>query len=73
MTSSLSNLANKLAKGIYKIKRKYWHYDKKCQTCGIKYKNCACFLENPSFKNNLIEYKYFNKNYQKTVNENLKK
>ena len=34
MTSSLSNLVNNLSKGIHKIKCKYRHNDKKCQTCG---------------------------------------
>ena len=38
MASSLSNLVNILSEGIHKIKCKYGHEDKKCKTCGIKYK-----------------------------------
>ena len=41
MASSLSNLVNNLAEGIHKI----------------KYKDCECFLEYESIKDNLIEYK----------------
>ena len=40
LVSSLSNLVNNLAKGIHKVKCKYGHDDKKCETCGIKYKAC---------------------------------
>ena len=36
MASSLSNLVNNLAKEIHKVKYKYGHNDKKCETCGIK-------------------------------------
>ena len=45
MASSLSNLVNNLAEGIYRNKCKYGHHDKKCETCGIKYKYSDCFLE----------------------------
>ena len=40
--------------------------DKKCETCGIKYKYCNCFLEYTGFKDDLIEYKclFGNKKYQ---------
>ena len=38
MVSSLSNIVNNLSEGIHKIKWKYGHDDKKCQTCRIKYK-----------------------------------
>ena len=49
MASSLSNLVDNLREGIYKIK------------C----KNCDCFLEYESVKDNLIKYKClsYNKNY----------
>ena len=57
MASSLSNLVKNLVEGIHKIKSSYGQDDKKCKTCGIKYKDCDCFLEYASFKNNLIEYK----------------
>ena len=33
------------------------HDDEKCETCGIKYKHCDCFLEYTNFKDDLIEYK----------------
>ena len=34
--SSLSNLVNYLSEGFYRIKCKYRHGGKKCETCGIK-------------------------------------
>ena len=55
MASSLSNLANNLSEGIHRIKCKFRHDDKKCETCGIKYKYCDCFLEYTNFKDDLIE------------------
>ena len=75
MASSLSNLVNKLAEGIHKIKCKYKHGDKKCESCGIKYKNCDWFLEYKNFKDDLTEYKclFCNKNYQKKFDKNLNK
>ena len=33
MISLLSNLVNNLFEGIHKIKCKYGHDDKKCETC----------------------------------------
>ena len=65
MVSSLSNVANKLSEGIHSIKCKYGHDNKKCETFGIKFKYCNCFLEYPNFKDKLIEYKCLccNKNY----------
>ena len=35
MASSLSNLVNNVSEAIHKIKCKYRHYDKKCETYGI--------------------------------------
>ena len=66
MASSLSNLVNNLSEGIHRIKCKFTHDDKKCETCRIKSKYCNCFLEYTSFKDDLIEYKCLccNKNYQ---------
>ena len=55
MASSLSNLANNLAEEIHKINSKYEGDDKKCEICGIKYKDCDCVLEYANFKDNLIE------------------
>ena len=75
MVSLLSNLVNTLAEGIYKIKCKYGYNDQKCETYGITYKDCDCFLEYANFKDDLIEYKCLccNKHYQKKFDENLKK
>ena len=42
MVSSLSNLANNLSVGIHRIECKCRHDDKKCETCGIKYKYSDC-------------------------------
>ena len=66
MASTLSNLANNLSEGIRRIKCKFGHDDKKCETYEIKYKYCDCFLEYINFKDDLIEYKCLccNKNYQ---------
>ena len=74
MASSLSNLVNNISEGIHRIKRKYGHDDKKCETCRIKYKYCDCFLEYTNLKDNLIEYKRLccNKNYQHKFDEQLK-
>ena len=59
MTSSLSNLVDDLAEGIYKIK------------C----KDCDCFLEYGSVKDNLIKYKCLscNKHYSSKFDDKLKK
>ena len=57
MANSLSNLVNNLCKEIHRIKCKFEHNEKKCETCGIKYKYCNCFLEYTNFKDNLIEEK----------------
>ena len=35
MAGSLSNLANSLSEGIHKIKCKFRHDNKRCETCGI--------------------------------------
>ena len=45
MPSSLLNLVNNLSEGLHRIKCKSRYNDKKCETCGIKYKCCDCFLE----------------------------
>ena len=55
MASLLSNLVNNLFKGIYKIKCKCEYDDKICETCGITYEVCNCFLEYTNFKDNLID------------------
>ena len=59
MATSLSNLVDNLTEGIHKIK------------C----KDCDCFLEYESVRNNLITYKCLssNKDYSKKMDEELKK
>ena len=70
----LSNLVNNLSEGIHRSKCKFGHDDRKCETCGIKYKYRDCFPENVNFKDDLIEHKclYCNKNYQHKFEEKLK-
>ena len=46
MASSLSNLAEE----IHKIKRKYGHNDKKCETCELNTKIAAAFLNTQTLK-----------------------
>ena len=38
MASALLNLVSNLSEGIHKYKCKHRLEDKKCETCGIKYK-----------------------------------
>ena len=59
MSSSLSNLVDNLAEGIHKIK------------C----KDCDCFLEYESVKDNLIKYNCLscNKDYSNKLDEILRK
>ena len=59
MATSLSNLVDNLTEGIHKIK------------C----KDCDCFLEYESVKDNLIKYKCLscNKDYSNKIDEELKK
>ena len=45
MATSLSNLFNNLSEGIHKTKCKYKHDVKECETYGITYDICDCFLE----------------------------
>ena len=74
MASSSSNLVNNLSERIHKMKCKFGHDDKNCETCGIIYEVCDCFLEYKNFKDDLIEYKCLccNKNYQQKFDERLK-
>ena len=74
MARSLSNLVNNLSEGIHRIKCKFRRDEKKCETCGIRYKRCDCFLEYTNFKDDSIEYKCLicNKNCVITFDENLK-
>ena len=59
MATSLSNLVDNIAEGIHKIK------------C----KDCYCFFEYESIKDNLIKYKWLscNKDYSNKLDEKLKK
>ena len=74
MASSLLNLVNNLSEGIHRIRCKSRRDDKTCETCGIKYKYCDCFLEYINFKDDLMVYKCLccNKNYQHKFDEKLK-
>ena len=54
MESSSSNLVKNLSEGIHRIKCKHGHNDKKCETFGIKYKYCDCFLEYLNTKDDLM-------------------
>ena len=49
MASSLSNLVDNLAKRIHKIKCKDEHNNNRCETYGIKYKDCQFCLEYTNF------------------------
>ena len=71
MASLLSNLVNNLSERIHKIKCKYGHNDKKCETSGVKYKYSDCSLEYINFQDDLIEYKFLccNNNYQENFDE----
>ena len=69
---SLLNLLNNLFERLHRIKCKFKHDDKKCETCRIKYKYYDCFLEYTNFKDDLIEYKCCSKSYQRKLDENLK-
>ena len=53
MENPLLNLVDNLSEGIHKIKCKYGHDDKKCETCGIKYKYCDIFVEYTNFEDDL--------------------
>ena len=47
--SPLSNIVSNLSEGIYKLKCKYRHDDKKFKTCGITYEVCTVFLNTQMF------------------------
>ena len=49
MASSLSNLVSNCSEGVHRIKGKFEHYNKKCETCGIKDKYFDCFLKIHNF------------------------
>ena len=74
MASSLSSFVNNLSGESHRIKCKYGHDGKKCETCVIKLKYCNFFLASMNFKDDLAEYRClcFNKNYQHKFGEKLK-
>ena len=74
LVNDLSNLVNNLSEGIHRIKCKFGHDYKKCETCEIKYKHCNCFLKYINFKDDLLQYKcsICNKNCQIKLYEKLK-
>ena len=67
-------MVDNLAEGINKIKCKYGHDNRECETCGIKYKYCERCVEYTNVKVDIIEHKCIccNKNYQKFFEWNLK-
>ena len=73
--TSTSNLVNNLSEGIHRIKCKYRHGVKNCETCRIKYQYCTYFLKYTNFNNDLTEYKCLccNKNDQHKSDKDLKK
>ena len=75
MTRLLPNFVDILGKEVHKIKCKYGHDDKNCEAGGIKYKDFECCLVYINVKNDLILYKGLccNCNYQKELDQNLKK
>ena len=54
MASSPSNLAQNFAKGTHEIKCKCGHNNQKYETFGNKHKDCECYLEYTSNKDDLI-------------------
>ena len=60
MASSLSNLVSNLPERVHRIKCKFGHSDKKCETCKIRYNYCDCFLDYINFKDDLMESKRYN-------------
>ena len=69
-----NKFANKFAEEIHKIKRKCGHDHRKCETHGIKYKDCECCLEYANIKDDLREYNCLccNKNDQNKFDGKLK-
>ena len=59
MATSLQNLVNNPTEGVRRSKFKYGQYNKKCGTCGIKYKDCECSLEYKNIKDDFIVCKMF--------------
>lgn len=57
MATLLSNLVNHIDGGIHKIKFKDGHCNKKCELCGIKYKDLEHFFEYTKVKYDLMVYK----------------
>ena len=75
MASSWLNLGSNLTEGIRRVKFKYGHDNKKCETCGSKYKNGECFLEYKNLRHNSVKDKCLccNNNYRTKFDKNLKK
>ena len=67
MARALSNLVSNLGDIIHKIKCKCRQDNKKCKTCGSKYKNFECYLKCRNIKDDLIVWKclYCNGDHQK--------
>ena len=67
MASSLSNLVNNLSDRIHKINCRYRHVYKNCETYGIKFKYCSCFVEYTDFKDDLIKVCVLTKSISKSL------
>ena len=75
MACSLWNLVNNLSEWISRIRCKFAHHNKKCETCSTKYKYSDCFREFTNFKSDFIESKFLwrkKKNYQRKFDKKLK-
>ena len=72
MARALSNLVSNLGDIIHKIKCKCRPDNKKCKTCGSKYKNFECYLKCRNIKDDLIVWKclYCNGDHQKKQKQN---
>ena len=73
MVSLLSNLVDNLLMEFINLNVNMDIIRKKCETRGIKHKDCECCLEYTNIKDDLIQCKCLccNKDYQKTFDENL--
>ena len=54
----MSNLFNNLAEEFHKIKCKFGHDNKQCETCENEYKDCDYCRKYANVEINLVEYKF---------------
>ena len=69
MASSLSNFAKHLAQGIHGSRCTYGYDNKTFEKCGIKYKDCECYVEyiNSKYYSLILKCLCCNTSYQKKV------